>query len=364
MPVTSAWTAPSSLDLSVGSILTEAIWDNLVSNELYLWDTLHNYARAAQVQSLLVGAADTDVYRAGANILATHDAFYAGSDILANQALTHQLTLTQIAGQAGIYFSNANDTQIARVSAGVLGTNSEWRATKGTTTGSVLSAFVTGDTWARLIVDASGNMSWSPGSVGGDATLRRSATGVLEVGGALNVTGNITAPNVAQRLARLTPSGVSTVTFSSIPATYRHLEIRGVARSSAAANTDNLRLQVNASGAAIYDWEHILTVGTTAPVPSYVVGDSGVLVGSAVPAANTNANLFASTTIQLHEYASGVWKPVLAELIGADPAGVILKGRVVSGAVIETTTAISSVTMYLNTGNFVAGSSFDLWGLP
>ena len=42
MPITSTWTTPSSLDRAIGDLLTETIWDQLVSNELYLYDSLHS----------------------------------------------------------------------------------------------------------------------------------------------------------------------------------------------------------------------------------------------------------------------------------------------------------------------------------
>lgn len=38
MPITDTWTTPSSLDRNIGDILTETIWDALVSNELYLFN--------------------------------------------------------------------------------------------------------------------------------------------------------------------------------------------------------------------------------------------------------------------------------------------------------------------------------------
>lgn len=362
MPITSAWTTPSTLDLAVGGILTEAIWDNLVSNELYLWDTLHNYARAAAILSMTIGTADVNLYRGGADILKTDDAINAGGDIVANIGQTEQVTLRDIGGQAGIYFSNANDTEIQRISAGLLGTSSSWRITRAAAT-AAYTARISGDTNDHLTIQADGAINWGSGAAALDTSLYRSAANVLKTDDAFVAVGEITAPNLPYRIGRSTPSGTGTLTFSSIPATYRHLQIRGLVRSSAAANSDGLRLQINGLTTAIYSWTHMAATNV-ATTTTNTNGDTSLFQSNSLPAANWGANVFASVKIDIHEYGNAVWKQVITDLMGTDPGGVVQHSRVISGGTIETTAAISSITLFLTTGNYVAGSSFDLWGIP
>ncbi len=47
MAITATWTPPASLDLATGAILTEAVWDALVSNFLYLAGAAGTIAPAA-----------------------------------------------------------------------------------------------------------------------------------------------------------------------------------------------------------------------------------------------------------------------------------------------------------------------------
>src|SRR6266540_801460 len=61
MPITDVWTPPSALDRAINDILTETIWDNLVSNELYLYNTLFSTARSVSLLRAVFGADTTGV---------------------------------------------------------------------------------------------------------------------------------------------------------------------------------------------------------------------------------------------------------------------------------------------------------------
>ena len=53
--------------------------------------------------------------------------------------------------------------------------------------------------------------------------------------------------------------GATDITFSSIPATYTHLQIRGIVRTSAVAE---IRMQFNGDTASNYSWHEMASTGT------------------------------------------------------------------------------------------------------
>jgi hypothetical protein len=109
VPITSTWTTPSSLDRAIGDLLTESIWDNLVSNELYLWDTLHNRVREATILQIGVGASgDADAI----NVI------HARTDQNTSTFLTCRNDNTGASSLAGFQALSATALLLASASAG------------------------------------------------------------------------------------------------------------------------------------------------------------------------------------------------------------------------------------------------------
>jgi hypothetical protein len=96
----------------------------------------------------------------------------------------------------------------------------------------------------------------------------------------LNIVSSILAPQVAtptssyESIATTTvgSGGVASITFSSIAATYTHLQIRGIGRTnrSAAADMDSLFIQFNGDTAANYSDHALRGDGATATATSDV----------------------------------------------------------------------------------------------
>lgn len=111
--------------------------------------------------------------------------------------------------------SGARDVRLYREAAGVLATDDTFRVYRAATTDNALSVRVAGDTTSRLFVNADGGHHWGPGGgAGSDVSLTRSAAGVL------NVSGSLTTDNIRQGTAQTpAPGGVPaqtsvTVTFA------------------------------------------------------------------------------------------------------------------------------------------------------
>ena len=156
--------------------------------------------------------------------------------------------------------------------------------------------------------------------------------------------------------------GTTAISFTSIPQTYTHLQIRGIGRSStASAGIVPIYIQLNATGS-----NH---------VSHWVYGDGGGAIAVYQSAANliyagyagqnsTTASSFGTSVIDILDYTNTNKYKTVRTLAGTDLSG---SGRVglFSGAWFGSTNAITRIDLYINAGgdNFAQYSSFALYGI-
>jgi hypothetical protein len=153
--------------------------------------------------------------------------------------------------------------------------------------------------------------------------------------------------------------GAANVVFSSIPSTYKHLQIRGIARSDEVATANVVSYRFNGDTAANYSAHFIYGDGSAAG--GYGVANSSSMNGVQLPAATASASIFNAVIIDILDYANTSKYKTLRSLGGSDRNG---SGelRFTSGNWRDTT-AVSSVTITPAGGNFVQYSSFALYGI-
>jgi hypothetical protein len=153
--------------------------------------------------------------------------------------------------------------------------------------------------------------------------------------------------------------GASSVTFSSIPSTYTHLQIRGIGKSSYGVVAITPRLKLN-NDATTTDYKlHYLGGDGSSPTsgaesnPPYTMIEAG--------SGGNYSQTFGATVIDILDYANGNKNKVIRNLAGYDDNG---NGQVYffSGVWLNTTT-VNSITIYDTVGNFVQGSQFALYGV-
>ena len=155
--------------------------------------------------------------------------------------------------------------------------------------------------------------------------------------------------------------GTATVTFSSIPSTYSHLQIRAISRS-ATAGTGNqeLLMQYNGTTTNYYRFHQLYGDGTTA-----VAGFSANAADNTPmysPTAGQLANTFAGGTIDILDYSNTNKNKTIRSLTGFDMNG---SGFIIfrSGLWMNTA-AISSITLTADASGTIAQySSFALYGI-
>ena len=176
---------------------------------------------------------------------------------------------------------------------------------------------------------------------------------------ASSISGAVADPGAFVPIATTTvPSaGAATVTFSSIPSTYTHLQVRFIARTGSASS---VYFRFNNDSGSNYSGRHRLTgdgasaaaSGSSSQAQIYTFGTSGL---------PTAANTFGVGVADILDYANTNKNKTFRQLDGWDSngSGVV---EFVSGAWMSTS-AINQINIGLDSGSFSQYSSFTLYGI-
>jgi hypothetical protein len=158
--------------------------------------------------------------------------------------------------------------------------------------------------------------------------------------------------------------GASSITFSNIPNTYTHLQIRGLSRSTTSGNgADGLFIQFNADTGANYARHYIAGTGSAA------VGDGqsaqGFIVGGYCPRAGQLANCFGVSIIDILDYSNTNKNKTVRSLGGVETnftSSFPGYATLFSGLWVNTA-AITSIKLYSEANNLSQYSSLALYGI-
>ena len=166
-----------------------------------------------------------------------------------------------------------------------------------------------------------------------------------------------TANHVLLRRITLSASA-SSVTFDSIPQTgYTDLKIVVSCATSRAADEDGLGLKLNTSTTG-YSYRVLTGDGASA---GSINTPYGQLWSARIQGANAGANIFSSTEIYIPNYAGSNAKSYSADSV-TEKNGT--NGYITMAAISQTSTSpITSIELSGMNANFIAGSSFSLYGI-
>lgn len=167
------------------------------------------------------------------------------------------------------------------------------------------------------------------------------------------------APSSYESIATSTPSGTS-VTFSSIPQTYKHLQIRVISRTTRNdAAVDGIYMRLNGDTAGNYSYHFIQGNGSAASATAGT--NTTTMVGAFLGAdAQTAASIFTASIWDILDYTNTNKYKTTRSLTGYDANGA--GGITFASGNWRNTNAVTSITM-LAEGNFVANSHFGLYGI-
>jgi hypothetical protein len=180
---------------------------------------------------------------------------------------------------------------------------------------------------------------------------------------ASGISGSKIATGAFESIATATGTGSSsTITFSSIPSTYKHLQIRGIGRTTRAATDSALVVRLNGDTASNYTYHTLLGNGTAASAGGFVT-QTNMFLGRA--AGNTAAaNLAGVSLIDIVDYASTTKNKTLRSFHGIDANGVFTGDVYLSSGLWLSTSAITSISLIVSDGSsWTTASTFALYGI-
>jgi hypothetical protein len=155
-----------------------------------------------------------------------------------------------------------------------------------------------------------------------------------------------------------TSTSPSTVTFSSIPQTYQHLQLRYYARRSDAAGLSSFSFQFNGDGGSNYIRNEIYQSNTTAAASSATA--QTILNINETTADSANASSFGVGIVDFLDYTSTNKLKVVRTLSGANNNGAGVS-NLATGLWLNTA-ALTSITCFVGT-TFMNNSTFALYGI-
>lgn len=171
------------------------------------------------------------------------------------------------------------------------------------------------------------------------------------------------AGSAIQLIGKQTLGGTTaTVTFSSIPQNFSHLQVFIIARGSAAVVSVSCLCRFNSDTGANYDLQNIygnnsVTVGASASVAATAHNLGGI------SGASNAANYSSPVQLVIFSYAATTFYKSMLTTIGINSSTAINQLVETTSSTWRNTAAITSMTFSTGSGSFLTGSSFYLYGM-
>lgn len=168
-------------------------------------------------------------------------------------------------------------------------------------------------------------------------------------------------PSSYESIASVTPSGTNTITFSSIPGTYKSLQIRGICTD---AGQNTLLMTVNGITSSGSYKVHSLEADGSAVTAATSTTSTQMLIAGRTYGLSNSASYFAGIIIDIHDYASTTKNKTVRSFSGFDANGTAgAPGEIgLNSGLFINTAAITSITLSI-ASNFSTGSTFALYGI-
>jgi hypothetical protein len=152
-------------------------------------------------------------------------------------------------------------------------------------------------------------------------------------------------------------SSAANVTFnvSSFASTYKHLQIRAVAKTNRDGPGELLHYSINGASPGNHDSHHLWANGSS------VTSDARLDIGTFARVNDKTANLYAGIVSDFLDAYSTTKNKTVRTLYGFTGSNTPEVGM--SSVLYNSTTAISSIQIYCDLTTFLAGSRFSIYGI-
>ena len=158
-------------------------------------------------------------------------------------------------------------------------------------------------------------------------------------------------------------TAISSITFSSIPATYKHLQIRGiVACTVSGTDANSVTISCNGDTTTSNYYSHRL-YGTGSAAAAFGSNTYAGLVTTGIAAKTSQTNMFGGVICDILDYQNTNKYKTMRALAGVDLNNT--NGSVgLSSGLWMNTVAITSITLNITyAGDIAVGSTFALYGI-
>jgi hypothetical protein len=153
----------------------------------------------------------------------------------------------------------------------------------------------------------------------------------------------------------------ASVTFSSIPATYEHLQVRASDRAAGASTGQAYYIEFNGSAGTAYS-SHVIRAHTSTVGANALTGEAYIKIYDGIHGSSTEASEYATIIVDVLDYAN-TNKNTTVQLMGSQSISNTNRRVFVGSGLWDSTAAITQIKFTPSNGNMVRGSEFTLYGL-
>jgi hypothetical protein len=156
--------------------------------------------------------------------------------------------------------------------------------------------------------------------------------------------------------------GTGSITFSSIPQTFTHLQIRGIGRSSAAAtSTTTYALRFNSDTGSNYSQHYLYGTGAAVSAGGSASQTSAQL--NVIPNNSQTSGVFGVLVTDILDYTNTNKYKTIRSIGGVNNNNTSEEEIWFQSALWQSTSAVSSITIFISGANFTQYSQFALYGV-
>jgi hypothetical protein len=179
----------------------------------------------------------------------------------------------------------------------------------------------------------------------------------------------VALPNSYESIATITAGagGLGSISFTSIPSTYTHLQLRMIARStSSSANGITTGIRFNGDTASNYSIHNLGAYqGAAAGVESTAIANASQMYVGVFPAGGNAASIFSVQVIDIFDYKNTNKNKTIRSIGGYDMNASTSGYNYVTlySGNWRSTSAVTSIDFTMVAGDYAQYSSFALYGI-
>jgi hypothetical protein len=158
--------------------------------------------------------------------------------------------------------------------------------------------------------------------------------------------------------------GQASISFTSIPSTYKHLQVRGLVRSDRAGSADDMLMTINSDTGSNYAWHSVQGDGSAVAANALASQANIHVMRNCLPSSESSGSMFGVLIVDILDYANTSKYKTTRTLMGANFNSITTGYVGLMSGLWQNTNAITSLTFKEETtANLVQYSQLALYGI-